>query len=273
MWFRLSNKNHGFIHQIANKESRTRVYNNMFKDSAEDNRPTDTSRKEPRRATSSQDQHPEDAIAHDHCVHYWTPKTCASSTDFTQWLIDNREDRALRVSISVAVITRRCGSCLIRIFDVVCLITCWHAFKGNHTPVMSMTSPIQIATLLSLIKTEFMNTRPSGSCLQHMMHIEWKSRLTLVAKQISWSCLMRTTMKGSQHFRTGTHESSAYITLWFDEGSLELQSSRPPHGWTSFLFDGLGWTLLTGRVVGEHSGCIRLAFSLTPMHMGQHLAF
>jgi hypothetical protein len=107
MWFRLSNKNHGFIHQIANKESRTRVYSGMSKEMAEGQTATVTSRKDPRHTTSSQIQHPEeDVVAHDLCAHYWMSKTCASSTDFTQWLIDNREDRALHVSqYPVAVIT------------------------------------------------------------------------------------------------------------------------------------------------------------------------
>src|SRR6266581_4555783 len=125
----------------------------------------------------------------------------------------------------------------------------------------------------SLIKIEYMNTRPSGLCQQHMMHTEWRSQLTLVPMQILLSCHMRTAVKDSQHFHTGTHESSVYITLWFDRGSKGLQDSHPHHGWMSCLFDGLGLTRLTGRVVGEHSGCIQLAFSLTPTHMGPHLAF
>ncbi|KAF8264674.1 hypothetical protein EI94DRAFT_1805488 [Lactarius quietus] len=46
----------------------------------------------------SQEQHPEDgnAVLHDLRAHYWMPKTCASSQDFTKWLIDNQEDRALQ---------------------------------------------------------------------------------------------------------------------------------------------------------------------------------
>lgn len=101
MYYRLSNKNRGYIHQIANRESRARVYRTMSIESTESHTQTATSRKDPRHATSSQDQLPEDgdAVARDLCAHYWMSKNPAYSTDFTQWLIDNREDRALHVSL------------------------------------------------------------------------------------------------------------------------------------------------------------------------------
>ena len=124
----------------------------MSKESIEGQIPTATSSNDPHHATSSQDQHPEDgdAVAHDIFAHYWMSKKSASSANFTQWLMDNREDRALHVSLyPKAVITQHKGLCMIRTFDVACLITCWHVFKVNHTPVMNMSSLIQIATLSS----------------------------------------------------------------------------------------------------------------------------
>ena len=38
---------------------------------------------------------------------------------------------------------------------------------------------------------------------------------------------------------------------------LGRQNSRPLPEWTSFLFGGLVWTLMMGRVVGGQSECIR----------------
>ncbi|KAH9018100.1 hypothetical protein EDB85DRAFT_1874003 [Lactarius pseudohatsudake] len=78
MWYRTSNKNRGFIGQIASKESRTRFYAAMF----EDKTSTATTRRR------------EDGLRNP-SERYWMPKMYASCRNLTEWLIDNQADHAL----------------------------------------------------------------------------------------------------------------------------------------------------------------------------------
>ena len=104
MWYRSSNKKRGFIHQIANKESRARVYNAMSEELAQgESLSSSTSGHKPPEARSSQGQHPKDEDA-DLSAHYWMSEYCASS-NFTEWLREKRGDHALQVSV-VAIVTQ-----------------------------------------------------------------------------------------------------------------------------------------------------------------------
>jgi len=125
MWYRSSNKNRGFIHQIANKESHTQFYTAMCKESAKGQRPsTSTTGNDHHEARSHQHQNSEDgdAVLPNPSARYWMPKFCASGENLTEWLIKNREDRALHVSLyPLAIVVQHQRKCSIRTFNITCL--------------------------------------------------------------------------------------------------------------------------------------------------------
>src|ERR1700761_3678924 len=96
MWYRASNRNRGFISQIANKESHTRFYTALVKDLTTVQAPS----------TSDATSLPEDGEdTHNNSEdHYWMSKKPARSRDLRQWLSENEADHALTVSLNV---TRR----------------------------------------------------------------------------------------------------------------------------------------------------------------------
>ncbi len=50
------------------------------------------------------------------------PKFCASGENLTEWLIKNREDRALHVSLyPLAIVVQHQRKCSIRTFNITCL--------------------------------------------------------------------------------------------------------------------------------------------------------
>ena len=95
MWYRASNRNCGFISQIAKKESRTRFYTALVKDLTMVHAPS----------TSDATSLPEDGEdTHDNSEdHYWMSKKPACSRDLRQWLSENEADCALTVSLNPLV--------------------------------------------------------------------------------------------------------------------------------------------------------------------------
>lgn len=90
----MSNRNDGFVAQIANKESHTRFYDTMLKNLSETQDPStcEVTRPEP---------HVEDRndVQDWHEERYWMSKNSSTTSDLTQWLIENESDRALKVSL------------------------------------------------------------------------------------------------------------------------------------------------------------------------------
>jgi hypothetical protein len=91
----MSNKNRGFVRQITIKEMRSRFYRAMGRELA-----TGQSTPTPNTGVAPED---EDMSLSDPTEHYRIPKTHSSSQDLGEWLNQNREDPALRVSL------RGCG--------------------------------------------------------------------------------------------------------------------------------------------------------------------
>jgi len=95
MWYRTSNRNRGFIGQIANKESRTRFYAAMVKDLTMVQAPSTSD------ATQSESLPEDEEDTHSSSDdHYWMSKKHATSRDLGQWLMENDTDRALSVSLN-----------------------------------------------------------------------------------------------------------------------------------------------------------------------------
>ena len=93
MWYRLSNRTRGFVGQITNRESRTRFYDDMLKNlsEAQESSTSEVTRPDPRMEDRDDMQ--------DHWdEQYWMSKKRHTHTDLTQWLIENKSDRALKVS-------------------------------------------------------------------------------------------------------------------------------------------------------------------------------
>ena len=165
MWYRSSNRNRGFIRQIASKESRTRFYTAMAKDLTTLQAPS-----------TSAAAHPEPLPAEEEDTHsnveghYWMSKKHATSRDLRQWLAENQNDRALTVSLDCLLhgpITDKSSN---RTFDLAYSTIYWHASKGTHTTEMNTNSLIKTATTLSLSNIECMNTRLFDSSPQRTMH-------------------------------------------------------------------------------------------------------
>ncbi|KAH9017840.1 hypothetical protein EDB84DRAFT_1566683 [Lactarius hengduanensis] len=97
VWYRMSNKNRGFLRQITNKEIRTRFYDTMCQELAKD-RTTSTPT-----TVGSPHLHPapesEDVPSSDPSERYQMPKAYSSIQDLGEWLHENRGDPALRVSL------------------------------------------------------------------------------------------------------------------------------------------------------------------------------
>jgi hypothetical protein len=94
LWFRLSNRNRDFVSQIANKESCTRYYATLLKDLTEAQVPptSEATPLEPNPADGEDGRYkPGDR--------YWMSKKHATSRNLTEWLIENKTDRALHVSV------------------------------------------------------------------------------------------------------------------------------------------------------------------------------
>ena len=105
----MSNKNRGFVRQITIKEMRARFYREMCQEWAKRQRqttPIPDIRNEPQEATS--DPYPptapasEDVSPGDPSERYRMAKTHTSSHILGEWLHQNREDSALRVSPGIA---------------------------------------------------------------------------------------------------------------------------------------------------------------------------
>ncbi|KAH9012682.1 hypothetical protein EDB84DRAFT_1278570, partial [Lactarius hengduanensis] len=92
MWYRTSNKNRGFIGQIASKESRTQFYAAMFEELAASSAAAPSTPEA--RHPQPQPEDGEDGLRNP-SERYWMPKTYASCRNLTEWLIDNQADRAL----------------------------------------------------------------------------------------------------------------------------------------------------------------------------------
>jgi hypothetical protein len=94
LWFRLSNWNCDFVSQITNKESCTRYYATLLKDLTEAQVP-------PTSEATHLEPNPEDGEDGHYkpgdC--YWMSKKHATSRNLTEWLIENKTDRALHVSV------------------------------------------------------------------------------------------------------------------------------------------------------------------------------
>jgi hypothetical protein len=102
----MSNKRSGFVRQITIKEMRSRFYRTMCRELATGQStlaPTPTTgnvhqeaRSNPHLRVAPED---EDMPPGDPTEHYSIPKTHSSSQDLGEWLHQNREDPALRVSL------------------------------------------------------------------------------------------------------------------------------------------------------------------------------
>jgi hypothetical protein len=94
MWFRLSNRNHGFVSQIANRESCMRFYAEMLENltKAQVSSTSEASHPEsdPGDGENGQDK-PNNR--------YWMSKRHATSRNLTEWLVENKADHALKVSL------------------------------------------------------------------------------------------------------------------------------------------------------------------------------
>ena len=108
IWYRLLNKNHGFIHQLTIKEMRSQHYRDMRQRLAKGQithstdtrnvRQEETNNPHPPTASTSESVYPGDPSK---C--YRIAKTHASSYHLGQWLHQNKGDPALRVSPSFPV--------------------------------------------------------------------------------------------------------------------------------------------------------------------------
>jgi hypothetical protein len=92
MWFRISNKNYGFISQITMKETRTQFYASMQEEIKKGQNP-------PVPGTTRLQADPEDGedTPNNPSEHYSIPK-CVTTRDITSWLVENQGDPALQVS-------------------------------------------------------------------------------------------------------------------------------------------------------------------------------
>ena len=91
MWYRVSNKNRAFINQITSRECRTRFYCAMLEEiNKEQNPPASVPESQPRLNNGDTPSHSSER--------YWIPKA-ATVKDLTSWLVENRGDPALRVSV------------------------------------------------------------------------------------------------------------------------------------------------------------------------------
>src|ERR1700761_8917571 len=97
MWYRSSNRNRGFIRQIASKESRTRFYTAMVKDLTTLQAPSSSATAHPAPLPAEEDTHSNAE------GHYWMSKKHATSRDLRQWLADNQTDSALTVSLDCLI--------------------------------------------------------------------------------------------------------------------------------------------------------------------------
>jgi hypothetical protein len=93
IWFKLSNRNHGFVKQIADKESHTRYYANMLEGLTEALGAStfEATHPEPKPEDGENRQDKLDD-------QYWMSKKHTTSKDLTEWLIENKADCALNVS-------------------------------------------------------------------------------------------------------------------------------------------------------------------------------
>ena len=80
--------------QIADKESRTRFFDSMLEGLTKEQVPS----------TSKETHQEEEQSQYDR---YWMSKKHADTRDLTQWLNENKADRALNVSLVVLSITQR----------------------------------------------------------------------------------------------------------------------------------------------------------------------
>ena len=83
----------------------------------------------------------EDTPTSDPKVRYSIPKSNASGRNLTTWLSENRDDRALYVSLGPFA-DIKLMLVFIRTFGVACLITYWPVLKGYRTLAMNTTLQI-----------------------------------------------------------------------------------------------------------------------------------
>jgi hypothetical protein len=93
MWYRTSNRNRGFVSQIASKESRTWFYTTLQEELNKSQNP-------PASASSLLQPDPKDRgdVPNNPTDRYWLPKS-AAVRDLPNWLSENKEDHALCVSV------------------------------------------------------------------------------------------------------------------------------------------------------------------------------
>ena len=90
----MTNRNDGFVGQIANKESHTRFYATMLKNLSEAQDPSTSKVTHPEPHTEDTDD------KQNWCdERYWMSKKSSSTTDLTQWLIENESNHALKVTL------------------------------------------------------------------------------------------------------------------------------------------------------------------------------
>jgi hypothetical protein len=137
IWYRMSNKNQGFIRQITVKEMRTRHYREMCQELAKgQTMHTPDTRNVHQEATSNPHSPTapasEDVSPGDPTERYQIAKTHASSYNIGEWLHQNQGDPALRVSPRFPVQRYLCIEHDYRSFDVASSIICWHASRNFH---------------------------------------------------------------------------------------------------------------------------------------------
>ena len=111
MWYRMSNRKRNFVSQIANRENRTRYYTELSKE-LENTQPP------PLPQTVNDEDAPNDPTKH-----YEIPKTTSVVRDLMEFVVEHRDDRALRVSLRVPRPDSPYSYTLsIRTFDIACLI-------------------------------------------------------------------------------------------------------------------------------------------------------
>jgi hypothetical protein len=144
IWYRMSNKNRGFIRQITIKEMRTRHYRGMCQELAKSQTThtpdTRNVRQEAASNPSLTASASEDVSPHDPSERYRIAKTHASSYNIGEWLHQNQGDPALCVSPNFPVQVYLCIEHDYRSFDVASSIICWHAYGSFHIWVTSTNS-------------------------------------------------------------------------------------------------------------------------------------
>jgi hypothetical protein len=248
MWYRTSNRNHGFVGQIVNKESRTRFYATMLEEL------TKTQTEVPHTSDATRpNPAPTDTVDPSR---YWMSKRSATSTDLAQWLRANENDHALHVSNQFRPLYHVDESSN-RTFDLASSIICWHASKGKRTTGTNTTIRIKNAMPSFFTRIRCIYTRQSVSDPRHTTHAGWRSRRTpVLATRTSWCCRMKMRRVTARLSRTGTPGSLESTTLWYNRGPTGGGLAALCE-WTFYSFDGLVSILMMERVGGVHDTCTR----------------